>query len=364
MKKNWIRSCGLGIALAALLAVPGTAEAVPGLLEPVGVKLASAQAYVGDLSKITVYDGAVVPYTEGLSFSTDGTLEEVHAVVGQQVKAGDTLMVLNQKSQRERHEALLEQLDAAEAEQMYADMLADIDRSILELELQAVAAQLPRDDKAIALKRLDIEGFEENLSLENQLREMEIQRLREEIRRLEDEFGDAVLTAPFDGTVMFIANVTQGSRVSAFAPLMYLADETRLAIESAYVSEPTVSAAHDVWALAGDSRVEISMQPLDMDEYLSRILSGDTAVSRFDILENGEGLTAGMYAAVLVETGYIEDALLIPANSLYTDASGKYVYIVENGVRVRRDVETGATTAWEVQIKSGLEEGEIVYVKD
>ena len=350
MKKKWIRSCGLGIALAALLAVPGTAEAVPELLEPVGVKLASAQACVGELSKITVYDGAVVPYTEGLSFSADGTLEEVLAVVGQPVKAGDALMTLNQESQKKRREALLEQLDAAEAEQMYADMLADIDRSILELELQAVAAH--------------IEAFEENLSLENQLRELEIQQLREEIRRLEAEFGDAVLTAPFDGTVMFIADVTQGSRVSAFSPLVYLADETRLTIESAYVSEPTVQAAHDVWALAGGRRVEISMQPLDMDEYLSRILAGDTARSKFDILENGEGLAAGMYAAVLVETGYVEDALLIPANSLYTDASGKYVYIVEDGVRVRRDVEVGAATDWEIQIKSGLEEGEIVYVKD
>ena len=60
----------------------------------------------------------------------------------------------------------------------------------------------------------------------------------------------------------------------------------------------------------------------------------------------------------------VPDALLIPANALFRDSSGKYVYVYEadGETRVRRSVETGVTTDWQVQITDGLEEGEIVYV--
>ena len=75
-------------------------------------------------------------------------------------------------------------------------------------------------------------------------------------------------------------------------------------------------------------------------------------------------MAAGDYAAVCLVSKSVPDALLIPANALFRDSSGKYVYVYEadGETRVRRSVETGVTTDWQVQITDGLEEGEIVYV--
>ena len=53
-----------------------------------------------------------------------------------------------------------------------------------------------------------------------------------------------------------------------------------------------------------------------------------------------------------------------PANALFADGLTRYVYVMNDGVRQRRNVEIGVITDWEVQIISGLQEGEWVYVEE
>lgn len=340
------------------------AEEVPQLLEPVGVQLAAAEAVVGDISKITVYSGAVVPRVEELCFTVDGEIEQMHAVYGQWVSAGDVLATLDQEDQLDRIESLSEQIAALRSEEAYARQLAQIDREILQMELETLLAQHDRDDSAVELKRLDIEAFDLNAEMDSELRQMKLDRLEEEHAELLTELGSAELIAPFDGRVMYMKDVTVGDRVSAYAPLIYLADETQLSIETEYVSEMVMISAVDMYALVGGERYEIEYRPMDVEEYLSRLLSGEELKSRFEFTGEAGDMSAGDYAAVCVETGRVENALIIPRNSLYMEAGVRYVYVVEDGVRVRREVEAGVTNDWQAQIKSGLEEGERVYVQD
>lgn len=364
MTKKGIRRL-LAAALCALcIGGCAHAEEAPELLEPVGVQLAAAEAVVGDISRITVYNGAVVPHVEELYFTVDGDIEEIYATYGQTVSAGDVLATLDQEAQIEQLEALGEQIDALRSEDDYAGQLARIDREILQLELEALMAQPDRDESAVELKRLDIEEFDLSVELEDEFRQMELDRLEEEYAQLEAELGSAELIAPFDGRVMYMNDVAAGDRVSAYAPLIYLADETRLSIETEYVSEMVMISAVDMYALVGDARCGVEYVPMDTEEYLTRVLSGEELKSSFAFTEEAENMTAGAYAAVCVETGRVENALIIPRNSLYMEMGVRYVYVVEDGVRTRREVETGVTNDWQAQITSGLEEGELVYVQD
>lgn len=340
------------------------AEKIPELLEPAGVQLAAAEAVVGDMSKISVYNGAVVPHVEELYFTVGGGLEEMNAAYGQTVSAGDVLAVLDQEAQIERIEELGEQIDALRSEDEYAQRLEQLDREIHQLELEALLAQPDRDDSAVALKRLDIEEFELNAGMEKELRRMKLGQLEEERAGLQAELGSVELIAPFDGRVIYMKDVTVGDRVSAYEPLIYLADDTRMSIESEYVNDMVMVSAVEIYALSGDGRFEIEYSPMDTEEYLKRVLSGEELKSRFEFAGDFDGLSVGDYAAVCVVTGRVENALIIPRNSLYMEAGVRYVYVVEDGVRIRREVETGATNDWQVQIKSGLQEGERVYVQD
>ena len=361
MKRKWIRCLCAAMCVLALGSV--RAEDVPELQAPAGLKLSSATVKVEDMMTVSVYEGAAVAYMEALDFETDGQIGEVNVVVGQQVKAGDVLMTLDQESEIERRESLQEEIAAKETNLRYDEALAKIDLDILNLELERLGSQLPRDEKAVALKQLEIESFQLNVSMEQELALLELDRLRAELAALEDESAKAQMIAPFDGRVMFVTELYPGTRVGAYSPLLYLADDSRVSLEVEYITETNLARAHGIYALADGERLEVSPQPVDTAEILSKAVSGEELTTKFDVL-SGRVPSPGTYAVVCVESGYVEDALVIPANALFTGMSGRYVYVVENGVRTRRDVKTGVTNVRHVQILEGLEEGEEVYVPD
>ncbi|MBE5771592.1 MAG: efflux RND transporter periplasmic adaptor subunit [Clostridiales bacterium] len=348
----------------AALAENETAD-IPVLLEPVGVKMDCATAYRGELSDIEVYDASVIPYVEEIYFPIGGSVEDVHVVTGQKVKAGDALITLNHESKTKEIEALQKKIDALEANSMYADSLAKIDLDILEFELQKLQNQHTPDPQKIALKQLEIEEKISAIAFDQSLRARELSALREELALLQEETAQAVLTAPFDGQIMFCANLKKGSYISAFNPLIYMADSTRLSVQAEYISPSVLRGADQIYALIGAKRYSLTNIPLDTTEYLSKVLAGETIYTQFAFDVPDEDITAGLYAALCLESEVLTDALLIPSNALYSDsAGGRYVYVIENNERTRRNVKTGRMTDWEVQIVEGLTEGEVVYVKE
>lgn len=362
MKKLWIRRLCAAAACAAML-IPAQAEEAPELLEPAGVRLSSAEVRRGDMQKISAYDGAVIPHVEEMYFEVDGAIDEVLAVVGQPVKKGDVLLTLDRENQDERCKYLEEEIAALETDMGFASAIAAIDLEILGMELERLGGQSPRDDRAIALKKLEIEKFELNVSMQAELAQLKLGRLRSELESIRSESLKAELTAPFDGRVMFIAGLRPGSRVSAYAPLVYLADDSRLCVEAEYISETNLDRAHELYALIDGMRVELIPQPVDKSEILSKAVSGEAMTTRYDLPVDAE-VSAGQYAAVCLVDGYHEDTLIVPANTIYSGAGGRYVYVVEDGVRIRRDVKVGMYNSCDAQILEGLEEGEKVYVPD
>lgn len=356
----------LCIVLCLLLCTPcALAQQAPQLLEPAGVQLNATEVFRGPISKISVTEGAIVPYVEDFFFEQEGVIDVVHVIVGQQVKTGDPLITLDTEDEQERMKTLRRQIEQLKRNSAYEDELAQIDLDILDVELRALMKQTPADESAVMLKRLDIEEKKLNMELNARLRTLELNRLTSELELLEAEVARNVLYAPFDGRVAYMTDQWQhGSYVSAFTPLLYLADDSQLFVESDFISNSVVSFANDIYAHVGDKRYQLTPTALDEREYLAKVLSGETLMRTFTIDEPDDSLQAGQFAAVCVETNYVPDALLVPSNTLYAAEKVRYVYVLENGVRVRRDVKVGITTDWYTQITEGLEEGELIYVQE
>jgi len=66
----------------------------------------------------------------------------------------------------------------------------------------------------------------------------------------------------------------------------------------------------------------------------------------------------------MIINGYKDNVLTIPVNALYQDAGGRYVYKMSDGKRIRCDVSVGSVNSTKVEITEGLEEGDLVYVKE
>ena len=357
--KKWI--CGL---LCLLLCAPcALAEEAPRLVEPAGVQPNAVEAFIGDISSIAVHPASVIPYVEEFFFEQEGVIEEMHVIIGQEVRAGDPLITLDTEAETERLETLRRQLEELETNSVFERDLAEIDLAILEAEWRHLQKQ--GDAAVAALKQLDMEEKKLALELAADLNALEKDQLISEIERLEAEIQKNVLYAPFDGRVAYMSNEWRhGDYVSAFTPLIYLADDTRLMVETDYISNSTIDSAHAVYAQVGSTQYAMTPTPVDEKKYMAQVLAGVKLRRQFTFDEPDAELAAGQYAVICVESSYREDVLLVPTNTLYSADRTRYLYVMEDGVRVRRDVKVGVTTDWYTQITEGLQEGELVYVKE
>ena len=354
------------LLLCAMLLSAASAEGdVPELLEPVGVKMDTAAAYVGDLLDTVMVDAYVVPEVLELSFEIDGRIGQINTSIGREVKKGDVLVTLDHADLEKSAEQLRGDIEAAEKSAAYDEAINAIDIEMLELELAQLLAQPVIDQKAVALKRLDIRAKQLQIEQAERRRDTELERMRERLAVMEKSLAKGALTAPADGRIAAAANVEPGTYVVAYSPVAYLADETRLSIVSQYISTTELKGAKEIYALIGGERYEIVHREMDPQEYASLVLSGASIDITFDFAgKQPETVSAGQYVGICLVRRMAEDALLVPSNAIFTDDSGRYVYVVQNGERTRTYVQTGMATAWETQILSGIEEGAIVYVQE
>ena len=75
-----------------------------------------------------------------------------------------------------------------------------------------------------------------------------------------------------------------------------------------------------------------------------------------------ELLRPGMEVDVSAQTPLASDVLIIPAEAAMESAEGSSALVVSGGVVARRRIETGLRSYREVEVRSGLKEGEEVIV--
>ena len=97
MKKTSV-ILALVLALGCFAGCQSENSAAPELLEPVGVRMDTAEVQYGDIYTIKVFGGSVVPYVEDLDFQVDGYLGEVLVNIGDTVEAGQPLVRLDYDS--------------------------------------------------------------------------------------------------------------------------------------------------------------------------------------------------------------------------------------------------------------------------
>ena len=155
-----------------------------------------------------------------------------------------------------------------------------------------------------------------------------------------------------------------GRKIQQNTTIICMADESRLSLETEFIMETAVNHADRVYALIDGGEYDISYMPYDRKEYITTVLAGGELTTEFSIDGKADGVECGQYAAIVIMNYYKENVLTVPANAVYKDQNGSYVYKVEDGQRTRCDVAVGTITDVKAEILDGLEKGEMVYVKE
>jgi RND family efflux transporter MFP subunit len=174
---------------------------------------------------------------------------------------------------------------------------------------------------------------------------------------------DSVIHAPVSGEIQR-KMVNPGAYVEAPTHLFTIVDNSRLELESPV-------AAADLAPIRPGQRVTFSVNSYPGAIFAGRVIEINPAVDeqtrsakvRVGVSNPGGKLKAGMFAEGEILTGVNGSAIVIPSGAVYRDdrsAKASYVYVLENGKAVRRNVRIGHEKDSRLEIGEGLKAGEQV----
>ena len=101
-----------------------------------------------------------------------------------------------------------------------------------------------------------------------------------------------------------------------------------------------------------------------IDKMATKNQSGAAVVNAdIKILNPDESIFLGVEAKIAIHTAKAQQVLLAPGNAVNTDVEGEFVYVIENGLVIRKAVQTGISSGMNVEITEGLAEGDEIVTE-
>jgi len=244
-------------------------------------------------------------------------------------------------------------------------MLERAQRTFDEGLLNKTDYEKAKDDLQVA--ELELRNAREAAKLEQETaqfevrdKELQVERQASMVTELQRQSDLTQIAAPFDGMVASVA-VQDRDSVLANAPILTVVNLNKLEIE---ISLPE-SYASD--AVPGTPALVF----VEGKEHAARVAAVSPEIRdsqiRGTVVFDGEAppaLRQSQRVSVRLVFEEKPNVLRLPRGPFLESGAGRQVFVVENGVAVRRDVEVGALSVSDVEILSGLKEGERVVISD
>lgn len=268
-------------------------------------------------------------------------VKEVNVIAGQRVAEGDVLARLDDDDLRARLEQAQAQADAARAK-----------RDQAQIEYQRVKRL--REQEAASPIEWD--------RVQNELKaaEAELTRAQQAVNEAETVLGYATIRSPIDGRVVDKL-VEAGDTVTPGQVLLTLYDPTRMQL----VADVRESLTR---RLSVGQTVDVRIDALDRtcQGRISEIVpQAETASRTFAVKVTGPcppGVYTGMFGRLLIPLGQ-EKILVVPKSAVRRVGQLDMVEVVDNGRLLRRAVQLGGSFGDDIQVLSGLREGEQVVTE-
>lgn len=192
-----------------------------------------------------------------------------------------------------------------------------------------------------------------------------------------DEMGETTYEAAFDGTVTEVniiegepdGNAQQGQPSLVVSDLNTLQVGIRLSRSDADLIEVDQSVTLEYSNSEYEGHIS-TIDPVATSEDegmsipgLSGGGSGTSLGATIAFDSDVEGLIAGFDIDADIEIAAVENALILPIEALnYDSDNNPYVYIIEDGVAVETEIETGIQSQADIEVTEGLETGDNVVL--
>ncbi|MBP3040070.1 HlyD family efflux transporter periplasmic adaptor subunit [Bacillaceae bacterium Marseille-Q3522] len=383
MKKVWIWIGSivglLVIAVVIFIAVSaGNMQQVDGISStPEEMPIMVQQATEQELNESILVTGEIVPEEEQKVYlePEKGEIVEYRVEENKVVQAGETLFVYDTaKIDADINKAAREKGFIQRRAQMEKDQLAQMDKQI------ADAKKNEQPPEVIT------EMEKEKLSLEMQVEstQSEIDAAQEQINQLDAQKKEMEVKSKINGIVVKVDKNVAKTENGSQAPVVHIISNEPFKVIGKMSEFDTVKVQPNQevtvipkvfkdrqWKGVVES---ISHYPEESGggEGMYPEGGGGSPVTMYPfkvaITDDTSELRQGFHVTLEVKTGSNEKRLVVPAFALWEEfgtedaAAGQIVYVLNNGVLERRDVETGAMSDEFVEILSGVSAGELVVL--
>jgi len=349
--------------------------AVAALNRPPGVVAGMAKAGRADLVVPILSDGTLEPSEGGELRAPDrATVAEIHAREGERVRRGAVLVDLENTSlstrsrdaraavselEAERAKAAAD-LEAEEAEAARAKSVFEGDGRLL-AEGAITRETHEADELALARARQRVEAARARLV---SLTGSRLELARESARELAGRAESLTVRAPADGLVYNLPRKT-GESVEEGQVVASVADPDHLRVR-VRVDQP------DLPRVAVGQRLVVTFDGLPERRWGGRVTLVSPGLRSVEGRQVGEvlgeiadptsQLPPNASVNVQIVVGEKKAALVVPRGAINHDGERRFVWLLENGRARRRDVAVGLIGLTEVEIVSGLSEGERVLM--
>jgi membrane fusion protein (multidrug efflux system) len=181
-----------------------------------------------------------------------------------------------------------------------------------------------------------------------------------DIKLVEAQLNKTVIRAPFNG-ILGLRQISEGSVISTGDIITSVVNIDPIKIEFSiperYANQVTVGSA--VYFSNESSGEEVKGQVYAFEPQID--LATRTLKLRAQSPNKGNKFLPGMFVKIRFVLEVTNNALLVPAESVIPELSGYKVFVVgEDGKAEQRTVEIGTRTDSQVQVISGLNDGDLV----
>jgi membrane fusion protein, macrolide-specific efflux system len=307
-------------------------------------------------------------------YNRDGYLKAVYVSTGDAVRKGQKLAVLDsemiesdlagQKIILDTSEKLLTslkektELDLRISRLEYEELEKDLEDkrqltdSIPGAELEKLENQLK-----IRAQSLDILKNDYTSQMLSAKKEIELTKLK--IRQLENELDKATMTAPMTGIIEYVSYLHDGEYVSAYKKIITIADPSSMVVQ--YKGEHFskfhlgMKVSVDIDGVERKGEVVLVPQVVPAEDY-ERMK--DTIQVRLDKIPSGTD--RGDSGVIKATLDWAENVLVLPKRLVHKYSGRWFVKVLQNGIVNERDIQIGIASPTEYEIRSGLEEGELI----
>uniref|UniRef100_UPI0040576C07 efflux RND transporter periplasmic adaptor subunit n=1 Tax=Acetatifactor sp. TaxID=1872090 RepID=UPI0040576C07 len=290
-----------------------------------------------------------------LSFGVDNKLiERVEVKMGDFVSAGELLVALDV----ENLEAQIEELEF-QVKTQELKLQQTLEMKQFELEsaerLYGYTAMTEQDQKNLTEQKENIEA-QYKMTIEDMSDALSIQKQR--LQQYLDELEAGQLIADRDGEITYLENGVEGTysvkdrivvTVSNLDACYFTTENT----EYSECFEEGVSVTV-VYRVSG-KEYECEVVPALMDSWEEKMYFKPVDESLISSETDG---------TITMEYGRKENVLCVPADAIHESDNGLFVYLENNGLLEMRYVTVGLEGDTLVEITGGLEQGEIIALKN